>query len=133
MKPNPETFWARLQERRALSHHLEAQAAEIPEPDFAAVFARAKVLASARIRGPAFVLPLFAALVAGFVVVFLAVPSNHPLGSKTSALSVVDQVFLSTSPDPETRGGIQDLAGFSTVLKSIDAGISRWDVPPVEE
>jgi len=129
-----ERYWDRLRAEGSLRAAFDRQAAQIPEPDWEAVYRSAD--APQIHRGlPPWSLFLGAAAACFVVAVWWVAPSvlgKHELASA----SVVEQVFQSTAGGETWEAGAEknNSASFSSILKTIDAGISHWDeAPPLEE
>jgi hypothetical protein len=106
---------------------FDAKAAAIPQPDFSFLDSRSRASSSPSKRLPFVSLALsFAALAACLLVFVLLFPERDSSAPKISA-PLVDQIFLSTSSAESSNPSQRETPAFSAILKTIDAGFSRWD------
>lgn len=123
-----DRFWD-LQ-KDTVRRQLEEKATQIGAPDFDSLF-RHPVAAVIPKKRWSFLLPLaLPGAVAAGLLVFAFPQASRPLAHEMPQTFVVDQVFLSTSSGDslgQTGGGRPNSAAFSSVLRTIDTGLSHWD------
>jgi hypothetical protein len=124
---SPEVFWNSHKE--AIRRHWDHLASQIPAPDFASLESRAGAAPRSHRRNRWLPLALPGA-VAAALFVFVLSSLTRPSPENLPQAFVVDQVFLSTlggtSLGPRHGEG-PNPGVFSSVLKTIDTGLSRWD------
>ena len=124
---SPEVFWNNHKE--AIRRHWDDLASQIPAPDFASLESRAGIAPRSRRRTRWLPLALPGA-VAAAVFVFVLSSQTRPSSENLPQAFVVDQVFLSTLGGTALgprRGEGPNPGVYSSVLKTIDTGLSRWD------
>jgi len=130
-KDAAEGYWDELRAQGNLRAAVERQTAQIPTPDWEAVYRSGNGPQGGR-RGLAPWSLVLGAAAACFVVAVFSVAPTVLERHEWDDASVVDQVFRSTAGGDswEAAADRTGSTSFSSILKTIDAGFSRWDDAP---